>query len=417
MRNDIETDATDWIAGYSDRTQEPAELARLVTLVDNQVMADVPEYAADEELRRDLHASTRAHWRGFLSVLNRDRFEAHTPPEAHDLARTIARRGIHLAVLLKTYRVGQRAVWTYITRTLDEDVPDAELRAAVLVRFWERLSRWLDANVESLVGTYTEEREQWQRGALARRAYTVHATLRGDQLDPDTASQVLGLPLRQHLTGIVLWADDTVADADVVRALEGAATSLAETLGGPRPLSIASGARGLWSWAATPRPPAPDALTGVTALRPGVRAAVGVSAPGIRGFRRSHREALAAQSVAITTGNSQVVTHYADVELACLAAGVGGRAAMSALIERELGPLAATDDAISRLRETLHQYLAHATDARRTGKALNVHRNTVRYRVQQAEQLLGRPVDERRAQLELALHCHHVYGDDARADD
>ncbi|WP_162788431.1 PucR family transcriptional regulator [Amycolatopsis albispora] len=149
------------------------------------------------------------------------------------------------------------------------------------------------------------------------------------------------------------------------------------------------------------------------AFRPGVRAATGISAPGMAGFRRSHREALAAQSVAITTGNGRPITCYADVELACLAAGSGGMAAMRALVERELGQLAATDDATTRLRDTLREYLAHGADARRAGAALHVHRNTVRYRVQQAEQALGHPIDERRAHLELALHCHHVYGADA----
>ncbi|GAA2362999.1 PucR family transcriptional regulator [Saccharopolyspora halophila] len=415
MRNDAKSTVAEWIESFSKRVQLPEELEHLVTIVDNEVLAEVPEYAADEELRRDLHASTRAHWRSFLSVINRERFEVHTPPEAYDLARTVARRGIDLAALLKTYRVAQRAVWTHITRTLDEEVADADLRAAVLVQFWERVSRWLDATVESLVGTYTEEREQWQRGALARRAETVHAVLRGDLFDLDTASQELGLSLRRHHTAMVLWADDTVPEVDVVRALEGSATELAKALGAPRPLTMASGARGLWCWAATAG--VPDAAARVTAtLWPGVRAAVGISAAGVGGFRSSHREALAAQSVAITAAQDRVITRYAEVELACLAAGVGGQAAMRAMVERELGPLAATDDATTRLRETLHEFLANAADAHRTGKALGVHRNTVRYRVRQAEQLRGHPIDRRRAHLELALHCHHVFGVNALAD-
>lgn len=413
MPDDIGSSSADWIAGYIRRTLLPEELDRLAAMVNDRIMAEVGQYAADEELRRDLHASTRAHWRDFLAVLGRDRIDLHTPPEAYDLARTIARRGLDLAMLLTTYRVGQRAVWTYFTRTIDEQIPDAEMRAEVLIWFWDRLSRWLDATVESLVGTYTEEREQGQRGALARRAETVHAILRGDPIEVDRASEVLSLPLRCHQTAIVLWADDTLPEADVVRALEGSAAALVQGLDGQRPLTLASGARGLWCWVATPWPPDLATLDAVSALRPGVRAAAGISAPGLPGFRRSHREALAAQSVAITTRNGQPITCYADVELACLAAGTGGKAAMRALVERELGPLAAADEATTRLRDTLREYLAHAADTRLAGTLLHVHRNTVRYRVQQAEQLLGHPVDHRRAHLELALHCHHVYGTDA----
>ena len=36
---------------------------------------------------------------------------------------------------------------------------------------------------------------------------------------------------------------------------------------------------------------------------------------------------------------------------------------------------------------------------------LAIHRNTVRYRLRQAEDLRGRPVTERRRELELALLC------------
>jgi DNA-binding PucR family transcriptional regulator len=399
----------DWIAGFARRGQRPAELERLVRGIDAQIIDQVPEYAADEELRQDLHASTRAHWRNFLAVVTRDVFEVQVPPEVFDLARTLARRGLDLAVLLKTYRVGQQALWTHITRLLENEVADPELRSAALVRFWGRASRWLDTSMELLVGTYSAEREQWQRGALARRVETVHAVLRGEPFDCDEASALLRHPLRQHHTAIVLWAEE---NTDVVGALEGSAAALAGALGAGVPLSIGSGARGLWCWVATPGLADLGRLDEAL-LRPGVRAAIGATACGLDGFRRSHREALAAQAVAITSSRQPALTRYGDVELACLAAGLGDVDALRTMIQRELGALAAADPATVRLRETVRLFLANAGNADATGQDLSLHRNTVRYRIHQAEQLIGHPVDQRRMYLELALHCVEVYGADA----
>lgn len=403
---EMRSEAAAWIAGYAEQASAPAELARLAAMTDHEIVAEVPEYAEGGDLDRDLHTSTAAHWRAFLAAVTREDFRVRPPDEAFDLARTIARRGLGLTVLLKTYRVAQRAVWSYVTETVQEGITDGDLRSAVLVRFWDRVSRWIDGSVEELVAAYAEERELWRRGALAQRADAVHAILHGDDVDLDAMGELLGHPLRQHHTAFVLWAAD---GSDVVRALEGSMSALGAALGCTHPLNIASGARGAWCWAATPTTPAPEALASVT-LRPGIRAAVGSPAPGLAGFRSSHREALAAQSVALAGEGDAPVTWYADVELACLAGGIGGMAALRVLVARELGGLAAPDEATARLRRTVHRYLATGGSADLAGKELSLHRNTVRYRIQQAEQLLGHSVHERRVYLELALHCLEVYG-------
>ena len=80
------------------------------------------------------------------------------------------------------------------------------------------------------------------------------------------------------------------------------------------------------------------------------------------------------------------------------------------LIERELGELAAADEAAARLRETVLAFLTHAGDARSAGEALTVHPNTVRYRIRQAEQILGHPLEHRRVYLEVALHAVVAFG-------
>jgi DNA-binding PucR family transcriptional regulator len=128
----------------------------------------------------------------------------------------------------------------------------------------------------------------------------------------------------------------------------------------------------------------------------------------LSGFRLTHIEAVAA--LAIAERHDEPVTRYADVELACLAAGILCDDARAAFVRRELGGLVAADGATRRLRETLRVYLKQGGDAAATGELLNLHPNTVRYRVRQAEQRLGHGIHQRRVQLELALELVAVLG-------
>ncbi|MGO4614381.1 helix-turn-helix domain-containing protein [Nocardia sp. 2YAB30] len=86
---------------------------------------------------------------------------------------------------------------------------------------------------------------------------------------------------------------------------------------------------------------------------------------------------------------------------------------MVGLIGRELGALAGRDPITARLRETLHAYLRSHRSPEATAKLLGVHKNTVRYRVQRIEEVLGYPIEERSLPLAVALARVVVYGTDA----
>ncbi|OHF24893.1 hypothetical protein BKP30_27245 [Rhodococcus erythropolis] len=393
-----------WLEQFARVSEDRAVLDQLVELVDGRIFESLPPLAADPTLRTELHASTRAHWRGFLAIVARDTFEVQLAPEAVDLARTLARRGFDLTVLLTVYRVAQRAVWDYLTATLDTQVPDADVRSAVLMQFWTRVSHWLDSSIEALILAFTTEREQWQRGSLARRVETVHAILSGRALDTDMASISISYPLNQMHTAFVLWGDADAPDAEVQRHLDAAANTVGTAISDRSPLAVGSGTRTLWCWAATTGHPPQLPEDVFSALPSTVHIALGTCGSGVRGFRESHHEALAAQTVALRRIPSPAIMRYGDVELACLAAGLSGEEGMNKLVRRELGALTADDEGTRRLRETLRLYLSHAGNAHITGELLNIHPNTVRYRIRHAEELLGRPVEHRRMYLEVALH-------------
>lgn len=98
---------------------------------------------------------------------------------------------------------------------------------------------------------------------------------------------------------------------------------------------------------------------------------------------------------------------YADVELVSLVDG--DTDALRDFVQRELKGLAADESTAERLRETALAYLV-AGDLTGAARAMSVHKNTVRYRLQQIESALAHPIDQRRTQVELALRCVAAYG-------
>ncbi|WP_183097557.1 PucR family transcriptional regulator [Nocardioides pelophilus] len=385
-----------WIRTFAVESLASEEVDRVVRLLDEQIAAQVAVIARDPDLRAALDASTRAQLRSFVTHLVNPG-ELRPPDEAFLLAREFAARGVELASLLEVYRSGQQAALAYVTSVAkDAALAPAQVTGA-LVTVWGQAIEWFAHSVEQLIGAYGEERERWLRSALTRRTQLVASILDGDRVDIDEAGRDLGHSLRRHQTALVLWEADARADGDAVPRLEAEAARLAARCAAPRPLVLQAGPAEVWAWLATDRPP--DAGGWSAEVTPGVRVAVGVTAPGVAGFRDSHREAVAARALADVLPDPLVA--YADVEVVSLLSR--DRSAMETFVRRELGDLAADDAATARLRATALAYLEVGMEG--AAARLAIHRNTVRYRLHQAEGLLGHPITERRRELELALLC------------
>lgn len=393
-----------WLSKFAHTSESSEALDRLVAVVDDRIVDVLPEFL-DPTLRAELNASTRAHWKGFLAVVARETIEVQPAPQISDLARTLARRGYDLPLLLSVYRIGQQALWRFITGVLQDEVADPAVRSAVLLQFWSHAAHWLDCTVEALIVVFTTEREQWQRGALARRTAIVNTILAQQPIDIDSAAQTLAYPLQQHHIAFTLRVDNQVPEPDVQRTLESGARSISTDLGGGRPLIISSGARSAWCWAAPSRP---VTFTPMIECPPYLRITLGTCHSGLEGFRLTHTEAVA--TLRVSNDQSPPVVRFVDVEIACLATGILGAEARAAFVRRELGELAVEDDTTERLRETCRVYLKQGGDASATGEFLRLHPNTVRYRIRQAEKRIGHPIGQRRVQIELALEIVSVMG-------
>ncbi|MGW0248317.1 PucR family transcriptional regulator [Nocardia goodfellowii] len=413
-----------WLADYVYETMRAESLEQLVDRLNSVIIARIPELA-DRDMRRDLTASTRAHARAMLPGLASDTFEFAIPEEAHAFARTIARRGFELRLLLRVYHVGQEAVLDYMTEAIDQRQAPHDIERALLLRLFERSSKWVSTSVELLTDTYMEERERVFRAALNRRTETVHALLAdidsvGAVVDTEQASIRLGYRLAGQHLAFVLWTDepggDIPGDGEAIGLLDRVAARLAGALGTARLLTVPAGASSMWAWAGLDdadrivKLAGPGGLSSLTELvEAPVRVAFGVPGAQVAGFRASHREAVAARNVAerATSGGPRVHA-YRDVEIAYLAGA--DDAAMRGLIGRELRPLAGRDGNAARLRATLHVYLQCHRSPEAAAKLLGVHKNTVRYRIQRIEELLGYPIEERSLALETALACLAAYG-------
>jgi len=392
-----------WLQDFVERASQDDVVDRFVTKVDQAIIAQTPQLAADPALVQELHKSTRSQWRAFVALLG-DEYRLVLPSQAGDLAMSLARRGHDLVVLLKIYRVGQQSTFEFFNEFIEASDEAAPPRDELLVFMYGRAGHWIDDAIETLIEAFVAERQRLQEGAAARRAELVEALL-GDSPPVEDVSGPLGHALNQWQTAYVVWASD--AESLTSDAMLRAAQAVADAVGAPPPLSMVAGSREAWCWVATPT--RPD-LSGLAALEPtlgGLHVAVGLPGKGAPGFRASHAEARAAQRLAISGIPASPLVRYDDVELLCLLSGQ--EALTRRMVEREIGPLGGADKNLALVRETVLAYLT-TLNVEATADQLFVHKNTVRYRIAKAEELLGHPLSERSTQVELALRWMAVFG-------
>jgi DNA-binding PucR family transcriptional regulator len=203
---------------------------------------------------------------------------------------------------------------------------------------------------------------------------------------------------------MVAWLDEPPEDRDPLSLLEGAITRVAQTLTPGRPLLQARGTQLMAAWLGSVGPFA-RSVTAVELspeLDAGVRLAVGNPGDGPRGFRDSfHQATLALRVARLTVRGPETVTEFCRVALESLATADVDQA--RAFVADTLGPLTPADELTRRLAATLQVFLEEDSSHSRAAKRLGIHENTVRYRVRQAEELLGRPLTMRSVELQVAL--------------
>ena len=391
-------------ARLNDRVMEVSSIVR-VTLEEQ-----IPELRGDARTIELLGASVEGNVDTILHALRHDiAVERITPPAAAlEYARRLAQHGVPVIALVRAYRLGQRRLTELVFDELHSIEMEAMTRVSVIESVTTVLFAYIDWISQQVVAVYEEERERWLESQNSLRALRVRQVLAGRTIDVDTAIAAIRYPLRWHHVALVMWYPDSEADNDELSRLQRFVRDLGTAVRcDASPLFVAADQTSGWAWL-----PYKSEPVGVTAKvrdfvagRPDTPS-LGVGGVGadVDGFRLSHTQSLQARAVAMARGAAPATVVAATDPGLSIAALLGGNIpAARDWVAKVLGPLATDSPNDARLRETLRVFLRTGSSYVAAAPELDLHSNSVKYRVGRAVVRRGRPIDDDRLEVELAL--------------
>ena len=365
--------------------------------LDDAVLGANPVIAADPELAGAVSRSNQANLFFWATANVRDPgapVPANTGPEPVTVARELVRRGLD-AFALDAYRVGEGVAWRRLMQIAFALISDpAELQEFLDVCS-RSISAFVDTTLSAIAAQIEAERDELTRGTHAERRETVALILEGAPIARKRAEDRLGYALTGLHTAAVIWSDD--AKGDLAR-LERAAEALGQAAGGTRPLSVLASTATRWVWVPGAGTVDADALRRSVRGVPDVRIAIGSTATGVDGFRRSHFDAITTQQLMARLRSQQQIARFTDVQLVALITSDTDRAAE--FVTQTLGEL---ESAGAELQETVRTFVAEQCNASRAAARLFTHRNTLLRRLARADNLLPRPLAESSVSVAVAL--------------
>jgi DNA-binding PucR family transcriptional regulator len=404
------------IAKTAARLQE--RLAQLSSAIRLGLEDQIPELRGDARVM-ELHGpSVEGNVDTLLHALRYniavERVEA--PTAALEYARRLAQHGVPLHALVRAYRLGQHRMNELVfaeVRTIDVPEPT---RYAVLEAMTATLFEYIDWITQQVIVVYEDERERWLEDQNSLRAVRVRDVLAAPKpVDVDAATTTIRYPLRWHHLAVMMWYPDTGTDADAIARLQRFLRELGQATGAAAtPLFVAADRTCAWGWLPY-RTATPAAEAEVRRFTAGKRdapdIAIGTMRSGVAGFRQSHREAERARRVALIAQGAEPTLICASDPGFSVAALLGADVTDTrAWVAGTLDALAADTDNDARLRETLLVFLGFGSSYKQAAEELNLHFNTVKYRVGRAIARRGRSIGSDRLDVELALLTCHWYG-------
>ncbi len=395
------------------------ELAAVVGRMRESLAARISELNDDPALIALLGSSIEGNVDTILHALqydiSGDGFEP--PAAAFEYARRLAQRGVPVNALVRAYRLGQqflidRAFHVSMATPAPESV---RVRAnAVLV---DAVFDYIDWISQRVVVVYETERESWLADRESARLDSVLALLAGGG-SQDDVERIAGYRVPGRHLAVVAWSADPTSGTDRIQRFTASIRWLAAQLGSASPpLVVVRDGATAWGWVqltGVEDATVDAALNRIAAVRPdpGTRFAVGAVGTGVDGFVRSHRQALRTHRVAVLGTRRRAVERYDQPGLAVVDLCSSDPAALRTQVLEVLGSgLAANTANAERLRETLRTYLACERSLTAAAAAMTMHKNSIRYRVDNAEKLLPRPLSSDRLAVEVALAACHWLGD------
>lgn len=327
-----------------------------------------------------------------------------------EFARVQARLRIPQTALQRSYRVGFATMWQAWADRLQAaaaaaGVPRDEALQA-LARLTTTIFEYQDHVASQVAESFTRVDDALGRTRAHVRQGLIREILRGDHgsLAPSDL-----ITLDHDLTGVhvaVLLPGVPEGAAGQLMVGMRARTMLRQTLLHPLDLNRTL----VWltspsGWSAERLRQLRDGLGDS-----GVVASVSEPLTGLAGFRESFEQAADVQRVREAWGPAAAprVLCHPDVALEILLMRDPERARR--FVRTELGPLADATPEAARLRETLEVSFRLGSHVS-TAEHLQLHEHTVRNRLHRAEEHLGRPLAERRTELQVALRLQRLLDD------
>ncbi|MCX8559914.1 helix-turn-helix domain-containing protein [Mycolicibacterium mucogenicum] len=374
------------------------------------------EMAGDGELKALLYDAVQGNLEAFFPAIRHgipiDRIEPPTAALEH--ARRLAQRGTSVDELVRAYRLGHHGVLKVILDEVRAAHLDSELGLQVFEEIAARSFTYIDRVSHQVVNAYQAERDRWLNSQNQMRALRVREVLDGGDLDIDETTDLIRYPLHRVHLALIVWCAEQ-AEGDELADMERFVADLAAVLGArERPLFVASDRTTGWAW--IPLPAGTDDPVGQ--IREFVRSrpdapwvTTGTALDGLSGFRRSHRQAVAARTVTMApSAPPRPVTAADEPGLIVAAQFSSDLDNARSWVCHVLGPLATDSDSDERLRETLRGFLRNSSSFKSSADELHLHVNSVKYRVQRAIERRGKPIDTDRIDVEVALLLCHWFG-------
>lgn len=359
------------------------DLDALADEIIDTIVADVADYARplEGDFERGLRLGVREALRHFLQLIE-DPVAGRVQDRAvyRGLGRGELRAGRSLDALQSAYRIGARVAWRRWARAGG----GAGLDAAALQLLAESIFVYIDELSGESVAGYAQAQAD-RAGERDRRHRRLFAALVAGQTDEQT--------VREAASAARWTLPETVA-AIVVAGTGGSQVSAAL---GEDAIAVVDGELTAAIWADPLRPGA-RALVGRALRR---AAAIGPAVPW-REANRSLRLARVLIDLVDESGDGERPRWVTDhLGLVALHDGDG---VLSELCSVRLRPFERLGErARARLELTLLTWLTEQGNRAATARALGVHEQTVRYRMNQLRELLGDALDDPQARFEMEL--------------
>lgn len=392
--------------------------AEITRAVKRQLATEIAELYEDPSLVQLLGASIEGNVDTIFHALHHEiPLENIEPPTAAlEYARRVAQRGVPMNAMVRAYRLAHQLVLDDVIEEINNSGLDPALSMAVFERLTPVTFRYVDWISQQVVVVYERERDHWLENRNSVRAMRVREVLEATDSDPDAITSAIGYPmLRIHLALVLRLATDADSGDELAR-LERFLRGLAETLASQgSPLFVAADRVSGWGWIPVQADAVPTVVSDIrryVAMHDDApHVAVGSPLSGVDGFRRSHQHAQRADDIAIAAGSDAArVTAATDPGLWAAALLGDNLDEARQWVYEVLGRLAEDTDNDARLRETLRVFLLHGASYTSAAGELKLHFNSVKYRVKRAVERRGRPIDEDRLDVELALSICRWYG-------